>query len=134
MPHPTWRLSAAAAVFFTLAGCWGGPPPEAPVSLEEMRSIPVPEEHRNGENLFEAHCVACHGEKALGTEVGPPLIHPTYRTAHHSDYAFQIAIQRGVRAHHWRFGDMPPVVGLDDEEVARIIAYLRWLQRQAGID
>jgi cytochrome c1 len=44
-----------------------------------------------------------------------------------------MAVRRGVSAHHWRFGDMPPIPGVSDDDAARIVAYIRWAQRQAGI-
>jgi hypothetical protein len=134
MAERTKRATAVVALLLSAAGCPAGAPPEAPVSLAEMRAIPVPAEHRLSEAVYDLHCASCHGEKALGTDLGPPLVHPVYRPAHHSDYAFQLAIRQGVRAHHWRFGDMPPVPGMEEEQGVAIIAYLRWLQRQAGIE
>ena len=53
--------------------------------------------------------------------------------AHHGDAAFLLAVRNGVRAHHWRFGDMPPQPGLTGAEVAAITAYVRELQRANGI-
>jgi hypothetical protein len=47
--------------------------------------------------------------------------------------AFQRAAAQGVRAHHWKFGNMPNIDGVVPEDVSQIIAYIRWLQRQAGI-
>jgi mono/diheme cytochrome c family protein len=91
------------------------------------------EERARGEALYLRHCVQCHGPEASGTERGPPLVHRVYEPRHHSDYAFILAIRQGVRAHHWRFGDMPPVEGITDEEAWLVIAYLRDLQQAAGI-
>jgi hypothetical protein len=48
--------------------------------------------------------------------------------------SFQMAVHRGVRQHHWPFGDMPPVPGLSAEDVGHIIAYVRQEQRRAGIN
>lgn len=39
----------------------------------------------------------------------------------------------GVRSHHWRFGDMPPVDGLTRNDVAKVIAYIRRIERANGI-
>jgi mono/diheme cytochrome c family protein len=100
---------------------------------EQLRAVPVPAEFQQGEALFERHCSSCHGEKALGTESGPPLVHIVYEPSHHADFAFYMAVTQGVRAHHWRFGDMPPVPGLQQEEISQITSYIRWLQRQVGI-
>jgi mono/diheme cytochrome c family protein len=86
-----------------------------------------------GEALFDRFCVQCHGAAASGTDHGPPLVHRVYEPRHHSDYAFRLAITHGVRAHHWRFGDMPPVPGITAEEAELVIGYIRHLQREAGI-
>lgn len=87
----------------------------------------------NGADLFAANCAQCHGEQADGTLMGPPLVHRLYEPGHHPDFAFKNAVANGVLAHHWDFGDMPPVAGLSQDDVAAITAYVRRLQRQAGI-
>lgn len=86
-----------------------------------------------GERAYDARCATCHGLHGMGTEQGPPLVHRIYEPAHHSDAAFHLAVTRGVRAHHWGFGDMPPVADVTASEVAAIVSYVRWLQRRAGI-
>ena len=86
-----------------------------------------------GEKPFNAKCAVCHGLQAVGTPQGPPLVHRYYEPGHHSDMAFLLAVRRGVRAHHWRFGNMPPVPGVSDAEVRDIIRYVRALQRAKGI-
>jgi mono/diheme cytochrome c family protein len=89
---------------------------------------------REGEELFNANCAVCHGENAAGQEgVAPPLVHKIYEPGHHGDGSFYLAALRGVRAHHWPFGDMPPVEGVAERDMARIIAYVRTLQRENGI-
>lgn len=88
-----------------------------------------------GRNVFEAKCAACHGADAAGRNgIGPPLIHPYYRPGHHPDIAFFMAAKNGVQAHHWRFGNMPPVQGLTDGDIKTVVAYIRELQRVNGID
>lgn len=86
-----------------------------------------------GQQLFEANCAVCHGQDARGTSEGPPLVHEIYEPGHHSDDAFQLAVAQGSPQHHWEFGPMPAVPGLDQDEVADITAYVRELQREAGI-
>ena len=49
------------------------------------------------------------------------------------DAAFLLAVRNGVRPHHWRFGPMPPIDGITDDDVDDIVAYVRGLQRDAGI-
>lgn len=87
-----------------------------------------------GRATFAASCVECHGAEALGSDQGPPLVDSIYGPGHHSDEAFLVAVRRGVPAHHWTFGPMPAVDGLTDADVANIVAYVRSLQRAAGIE
>ena len=88
-----------------------------------------------GQNIFESICAACHGAQGVGNaEAGPPLIHKIYEPSHHGDESFQRAVAYGVRAHHWRFGDMPPVEGLTRGDVAMVIDYIREIQRANGIN
>ena len=112
------------------AGCQGGE--DAQPVLAQLP--PTPAEHSRGEALYDANCASCHGPKGAGTEQGPPLVHVIYEPGHHSDASFLVAAQRGVVAHHWRFGNMPPQPQVSAEEMPSIIGYVRWLQRQAGIE
>ncbi|MGH1479307.1 MAG: c-type cytochrome [Geminicoccales bacterium] len=86
-----------------------------------------------GRNLFEANCMACHGKNAGGTKSAPPLVHKIYNPNHHADFSFRLAVKRGVRKHHWRFGNMPPVADVTDAQVTLITRYVRELQRANGI-
>jgi cytochrome c len=88
-----------------------------------------------GKRAFETKCAACHGQNAAGQNgIAPPLIHKIYEPNHHGDESFQRAATLGVRAHHWRFGDMPPVEGVTRGDVSMIIAYIREIQRANGIN
>lgn len=90
---------------------------------------------KSGEALFNKNCASCHGTNAAGQDgVAPPLIHIIYEPNHHGDASFQMAAKNGVRAHHWRFGDMPPVEGIAESEVKKIVTYVRTLQRANGIN
>lgn len=93
----------------------------------------VPDELQNGNTKFHAFCAPCHGQQGVGTDHGPPLVHKIYEPSHHADIAFQRAAAQGVRAHHWKFGNMPKIEGVTPEDVTEIIGYVRWLQKQAGI-
>ncbi len=87
-----------------------------------------------GKQAFEATCATCHGDNAAGQDgVAPPLVHKIYEPGHHSDMAYFMAVDNGVRAHHWAFGNMPPVAGLTKGDVKAIVAYVRELQRENGI-
>lgn len=103
-----------------------------------MVSVALPEnlteEAVIGKRAFDAACASCHGENAAGQDgVAPPLVHKIYEPSHHGDASFHSAAQQGVRAHHWSFGDMPPVEGLTQSDVEAIVAYVRELQRHNGI-
>lgn len=88
---------------------------------------------RAGKAVFDAKCAGCHGPNAAGSGQGPPLVHRTYHPGHHADAAFALAVRRGVRAHHWRFGDMPPQPSVTEAELQSVTAYVRELQRANGI-
>ena len=101
-------------------------------------SIELPDELSKvaqiGKLAFQSNCLACHGENAVGQKgVAPPLIHKIYEPSHHGDESFQRAVAVGVRAHHWKFGNMPAIEGLTRGDVKAIIAYVRELQEANGI-
>lgn len=86
-----------------------------------------------GAELFRKNCSGCHGRYADGSDKGPPLAYKTYNPNHLADLAFHRAVKNGVRRHHWRFGKMSLLPGISLETVGHIVAYVRALQRQAGI-
>ena len=87
-----------------------------------------------GEAKYTALCAKCHGANGAGQAgIAPPFVHPVYEPGHHADAAFLAAALTGVRAHHWPFGDMPPVEGATEQDVRQIVAYVRALQRANGI-
>ena len=90
---------------------------------------------RRGQVAFGTHCASCHGDKAQGTpDLAPPLVHIYYEPNHHGDDAIRAAVALGVRQHHWSFGSMPPVEGVEAADVEDIIVYVRELQRANGIE
>lgn len=123
------RLFGVLAVGLLVVACGESPKPEAVA----QSGGPAPPEFTAGEAKFTANCLSCHGREGKGTPQGPPLAHKIYEPNHHGDEAFQRAAANGVRAHHWQFGDMPKVATVASADVAEIIQYVRWLQRQAGI-
>lgn len=138
-----------AALFFValavLAGAYafwfrpqGQDDAAAPAAGAALAAVNLPdslsENGRIGERLFQAKCAICHGENAAGRQgVAPPLIHKIYEPSHHADEAFHRAVTLGVQAHHWPFGDMPPVEGLSRGDVTMIVAYVREIQAVNGI-
>lgn len=87
-----------------------------------------------GETSFRQYCAACHGADLRGTDQGPSFLSIFYEPNHHGDFAFVSAAKNGVPAHHWRFGDMPAVPGITDDEIAAVTAYVRSVQEAEGFD
>ena len=119
--------AAAAIVWWSFSGNSGGTAVD--VKMPELSNLA-----KAGQGAFADNCSVCHGQNASGSDKGPPLIHIVYEPSHHGDASFYAAAQRGVRAHHWRFGDMAPVEGLTRADVKMIVAYVRELQRENGIE
>tara|TARA_R110002126_G_scaffold291600_1_gene454117 strand:+ start:19949 stop:20359 length:411 start_codon:yes stop_codon:yes gene_type:complete len=123
-------LAALAVWWFALRA----EPETSGAALVDIVVPALPEPIRQGEALFNANCASCHGANAVGRDgLAPPLVHKFYEPNHHGDAAFQLAVQNGVRAHHWQFGNMPPVENITQDEVAQVTAYIRVLQRANGI-
>ncbi|MEH6497578.1 MAG: cytochrome c [Pseudomonas marincola] len=106
--------------------------PDASVSPAASPAVTVAGDEL-GQQLFKDNCAACHGVNGTGSENGPPFMHKIYEPNHHGDMAFQLAAKNGVRAHHWKFGNMPPVAGVTEREVAEITKFIRKLQKANGI-
>lgn len=119
----------ATATLSVVAACGG----DTPRPLDDFDPGPTPFEFIAGETMYTGSCAACHGANGTGSTTGPPLVDQIYQPNHHADAAFHRAVQLGVAPHHWQFGPMAPIEGLPPEQVDKIIAYVRWLQRQAGI-
>lgn len=86
-----------------------------------------------GKLTFDQFCAGCHGINGVGTDQGPPFLSRIYHPGHHADGAFFLAPRKGVRAHHWKFGDMPPVEGITDKQIEMIVSYVRALQKANGV-
>jgi mono/diheme cytochrome c family protein len=98
--------------------------------------VQVPElsvEALRGKEAFNANCAQCHGKNGSGTGKGPPLIHQIYNPGHHGDQSFLRAAKRGVRGHHWPYGNMPKQPQVTNRELAVIVKYVRELQVANGI-
>jgi mono/diheme cytochrome c family protein len=130
MPGPAVLLVVGGLTLAAAIVWWWGPEPtRGLVRIPELST-----EAQTGKRAFDLSCARCHGESAGGSVAGPPLVHRTYRPAHHADVAFELAVRRGVRAHHWRFGDMPPDPTVTPVDIAQITRYVRELQRANGIE
>ncbi|MEX3011143.1 cytochrome c [Hoeflea sp. TYP-13] len=122
---------AAAVLWWLVQGTVNTPGGSVMVTV----SVPqLSDAAAQGKEIFDANCGTCHGENASGRDgFGPPLVHKIYEPGHHGDAAFQLAVKNGVRAHHWTFGNMPAVEGINSAQVEKIVLYVRELQRGNGI-
>lgn len=116
-------ISVVGAVLL-LAGCSGN-------GSSDTGPRPAGE---TGAALYEQSCASCHGEDLRGTNRGPSQLSQVYAPDHHPDAAYRSAIADGAAAHHWNFGDMPPVNGLSSGEVELVIAYIRQQQQERGFE
>lgn len=137
MPKAKWLVpSVGAAVLVLIGVLWLtgtlNPDGEGPLAPTSPKAA-VPIALKMGEAFFGTHCASCHGAAAVGTDQGPSLLWRIYAPSHHSDDSFYLAVQHGVRAHHWRFGNMAPIPAVSRDQVAQIVAYVRWLQQQVGV-
>lgn len=110
-----------------------GPADPARTATVDVKVPVLSQVAQAGKQVFDKTCKACHGANAGGTDKGPPLVHDIYNPGHHADMAFVLAARRGVRQHHWPYGDMPKQPQVTDEEIATIIRYVRELQLANGI-
>ena len=126
-----WSTATLLLVVPVVAGAiawqlgWFGP---ASVRIPDLSPVAV-----MGQKAFDESCASCHGVIGSGTDQGPPLIHDIYNPGHHSNAAFYAAADRGVRQHHWRFGNMPPQPQVSKSKMAAIIRYIRELQKANDI-
>lgn len=121
MKYP--KMLAAAVI---VAGCAAAS--EATVPVHDLDLV------ASGEQLYAANCAECHGDDLRGTDKGPSLLSEVYEPGHHADAAFLLALQAGVRAHHWSFGDMPAIQELSPKDVAAIVAFVREQQHIQGFE
>lgn len=127
--EPATQSNRQLAAPDTMATSEGAP--VAQIALPETLSTDA----QIGQRVFNGACAACHGVNAAGRNgVAPPLVHKIYEPGHHADEAFQRAVQYGVQAHHWNFGNMSAIDGLTRAEVQYIVSYVRELQRTNGIN
>ncbi|HSF86366.1 MAG TPA: cytochrome c [Acidimicrobiia bacterium] len=128
----SWRTLAAVTALALLSAACGS----ETSGDEEDHGIPPQDTElvALGSEIYAGHCAECHGTDLRGTDRGPSHLSEVYEPNHHADGAFILAIQRGSPAHHWRFGDMPRIEGLDGDDIAAVTAYVREQQRIEGFE
>lgn len=121
------------AGFFAAVAVMGYIAFNPPMQKDTHHAVVVPEltdTAQRGQTTFNKVCAECHGRNASGGTRGPSLMHAVYWPRHHADGAFRLAVKRGVRAHHWGFGDMPAQADkVTEADVEDIIVFVREMQR-----
>lgn len=102
----------------------------APAPPSTVAALVVPD----GAAVYQQYCAECHGIDLRGTDKGPSQLSIIYEPNHHGDHAYRVAIREGTREHHWWFGDMPPVEGISDLEIEKVISYIRSEQERLGFE
>jgi mono/diheme cytochrome c family protein len=125
--QPIAAVVTVALIVFA-AACGGAPEAMEPASPAARAGSGV------GADLYQSNCASCHGADLQGTDKGPSHLSIVYEPNHHGDDAFRSAILHGARQHHWNFGDMAAITGLDNDEIDDVIAYVRSEQERQGFD
>ncbi|MFW2333986.1 c-type cytochrome [Ilumatobacter sp.] len=128
---PLWRrhttIAATVTVIIAIAA--------ASCGSNETDTTPAdPAGVGEGAALYQTHCASCHGADLRGSDKGPSHLSIVYEPNHHGDDAFRSAIINGAQQHHWSFGDMAPIPGLDDDQIDAIIDYVRAEQQREGFE
>jgi mono/diheme cytochrome c family protein len=123
--HGTIAATVIATIAIVAASCTGSDDSAAPV---------VPTDSSDGAALYESNCASCHGADLRGTDKGPSHLSIVYEPNHHGDDAFRSAIVNGARQHHWNFGDMAAIPGLDDTQIDAVIDFIRSEQERQGFE
>jgi len=91
-------------------------------------TLEVPAEFQEGQKLFHKICSNCHGSDALGKQVkAPKLIDVDYIQENFSDDDIRTTVIEGT-------DKMPRQrAKISDDEIAKVIKYLRYSQQTAGL-
>lgn len=122
-------ITAAICLFFTMT--FSGSTVFADEGAGNQPKVPF--KFAVGKNKYQESCSGCHGKWLEGTNQGPPLLHGFYKPSHHGDPAFYRAALKGVRAHHWNFGDMPKIEGVTRKDMDQVVPFIRWFQQEKGL-
>ncbi|MDH3256343.1 MAG: cytochrome c [Nitrospinota bacterium] len=90
----------------------------------------VPEEYKAGQEYYHRECAGCHGPDAMGGNRAPNLIQKIYSSAAYSNGKISKVILNGSSS-----GAMPSLKGnLSDKEIKEIIKYIRYSQKDSGLE
>lgn len=116
-------MVGAVLVAAVIAGC-GDDPVTVPT---------VPGDAVAGAAVYERSCADCHGAGGIGADDGPALLEARYALPGFDDLSFVTAVVRGVSGDEAEHGGMPRIRGLSEQDLADLLAFVRGLQRDAGL-
>ncbi|MEE9320275.1 MAG: cytochrome c [Granulosicoccus sp.] len=136
--QPAWTLPIITGIAILLVGVYllltFNDRGDDEISIVETTLPVFDESYAQGQSLYQSNCSTCHGAALGGKKgLGPPFVHGYYKPSHHADIAFYRAINMGVTAHHWQFGNMPAIPSLTKADATEIIRYIRAVQQANGI-
>ncbi len=131
-PWKWMLLMMGVLVVLTTISMWG----REKISVKVNVTVPeLSVAEQRGRHVFARACEECHGvDGAGGVRTGPPLIHPMYRENLYPDHVFKKVIRDGKREKNWRFGPMPKVENITDQDIDDVTAFVRAAQIASGID
>lgn len=118
-------------VVLTTMTMWG----KEKISIKASPVIPeLSAAAQHGREVINAKCAECHGVDGTGgSRKGPPILHPMYRDEIFPDFQFKRSVREGKREKNWRFGPMPAMPDLSDEDIDGVIAFVREVQTATGV-
>jgi len=129
---PVKWMAGGMIVFIVMSvyAMWGG----EKISIKASVTVPpLTASGTRGQQVFAAACQSCHGVNASGgSRTGPPLVHPMYRSETYPDFVFKRAVREGKRDKNWRFGPMPAMDSLSEQQIDDVSAFVRALQTASG--
>jgi mono/diheme cytochrome c family protein len=131
-PIKWMALVALSLVALTTYAMWG----QEKISIKATVTIPpLTASAQHGRAIFATACQDCHGvDGAGGSRKGQPLIHPMYRENQFPDFVFKKSIRDGKREKNWRFGPMPALDTLTEQQIDEVTEFVRAVQNASGID
>ena len=128
-----WMLALLGLIIVLTAGTlWD----REKISIKASPKIPeLSTAGKLGRVLVNTQCAECHGEDGTGySRKGPPLLHPMYREEVFPDHHFKRVIREGRRQRAWQFGPMPAQPQLSDEDINNILAFVREVHNETGVE
>lgn len=140
-PRRARRLTASAAIglMLALASCATPETPGMATAAKPIEAAPAPTASAalpsgvtaaliaSGDAVFHgSSCIACHGEDAKGTAVGPNLADATWLTGDGSLAAITEIVSQGVDEPKQFRSPMPALggAGLSDDDLKAVAAYV----------